>query len=132
MRNYLTTLLSLSALIPLSTCWGTLGHRTVAYVAEKSLSDAGAGYLAQILQDKDVSEAALWADQIRRQRPETKPWHFIDAKDDPPRKCGVNYKRDCIPKTGCVVSAIVDMVGFSFPIVLPCSEDAFLSARAVN
>ncbi|KAH0565671.1 hypothetical protein GP486_000927 [Trichoglossum hirsutum] len=108
MRTHLTAFLSLSALVPLGACWGTLGHRTVAYVAQKRLSSAGASYLAQLLQDEDVSDAALWADQIKRQRPQTSGWHYIDAHDDPPNKCGVNYKRDCT-KTGCVVSAIVDM-----------------------
>lgn len=34
----------------------------------------------------------------------------IDAQDDPPRSCGVNFQRDCIPKEGCVVSAIANMV----------------------
>ena len=34
----------------------------------------------------------------------------LDAHDDPPRSCGVRYQRDCIPKEGCVVSAITNMV----------------------
>lgn len=35
---------------------------------------------------------------------------WVDAQDDPPRSCGVNFRRDCIPKEGCVVSAITNMV----------------------
>ncbi|TVY25884.1 Nuclease S1 [Lachnellula hyalina] len=33
------------------------------------------------------------------------PLHFIDANDDPPSSCGVEYSRDC-GTGGCVVSAI--------------------------
>jgi S1/P1 Nuclease len=110
MHAPLATLLSLSALAQLGSCWGSLGHRTVAYVAQKNLSPGAAAYVSQILGGEDISDAALWADQIKRQRPKTAPWHFIDAMDDPPRNCCVKYKRDCVPKDGCVVSAIVDMV----------------------
>ncbi|KAI9768674.1 MAG: hypothetical protein M1839_003982 [Geoglossum umbratile] len=109
MYTLLATFLSLSTLVHLGSCWGTLGHRTVAYIAQKNLSPGAASYVDELLGGEDISDAALWADQIRRQQPKTAPWHFIDAMDDPPRKCSVNYKRDCIPKDGCVISAIVDM-----------------------
>lgn len=33
-----------------------------------------------------------------------------DAQDDPPRTCEVKIDRDCLPRTGCVVSAINNMV----------------------
>ncbi len=39
----------------------------------------------------------------------SKPYHFIDANDNPPSSCGVEYSRDC-GKGGCVVSAIKNYV----------------------
>jgi len=110
MYTLLATFLFLSTLVHLGSCWGTLGHRTVAYIAQKNLSPGAASFVDDLLGGEDISDAALWADKIKRQQPKTAPWHYIDAMDDPPRKCSVNYKRDCIPKDGCVVSAIVNMV----------------------
>lgn len=40
------------------------------------------------------------------------PFHYIDALDNPPHTCGVDYARDCGP-AGCVVSAISNYVRIS-------------------
>ena len=37
------------------------------------------------------------------------PYHFIDANDNPPSSCGVDYERDC-GASGCVVGAISNYV----------------------
>ncbi|MCJ1463914.1 hypothetical protein MMC07_002523 [Pseudocyphellaria aurata] len=99
------------SIIPHATAWGSLGHRTVAYVAEKHLNTDGAAFVNNLLDGEDTSDAALWPDEIRRTRgwTYTAAWHFIDAEDDPPRTCKVVYNRDCLPKTGCIVSAITNM-----------------------
>lgn len=47
------------------------------------------------------------------------PLHFIDANDDPPSSCDVEYSRDC-GDTGCVVSAIKNYVHFNEMINLNC------------
>src|SRR5271156_1241364 len=64
--------------------WGSLGHRTVAYVAEKYLTPSAASFAANLLENEDISEAALWADELKfshcRGWQYTRPWHFIDAK----------------------------------------------------
>jgi hypothetical protein len=39
----------------------------------------------------------------------SKPYHFIDAQDDPPSSCNVDYNRDC-GSGGCVVAAIQNYV----------------------
>jgi hypothetical protein len=60
--------------------WGDLGHRTVAYLAQKYLQPSTIDYLNAILvNDKgyDFSDAATWADAIRPGRPLTKPWHYM-------------------------------------------------------
>jgi hypothetical protein len=60
--------------------WGDVGHRTVAYVAEHYLTKHGTDFLNHLLphNDKfDISDAATWADEIKRHRPKTKPWHYV-------------------------------------------------------
>ena len=104
--------LSLNTLLPPSVqAWGNIGHRTVGYLAEKYLSPGATTYVAALLGDTDISDAALWADQVKHSHEfhYTDKWHYIDAEDDPPRTCHVDFNRDCIPGPGCVVSAIVNM-----------------------
>lgn len=96
-------------------CWGDLGHRTVAYLAQKYFTEEGSRFVDSLLandQGWDISDAAIWPDgSVKRRRPYTAPWHYIDARDNPPLSCGITYKRDCnnngVP--GCIVSAITNM-----------------------
>jgi hypothetical protein len=67
-------------LIGVIHAWGDLGHRTVAKVAYKFLSPATKQYLDGILaygDNRDISDAAVWPDQIKYFRPYTAPWHYI-------------------------------------------------------
>jgi S1/P1 Nuclease len=100
----------LTSLIPSAYCWGSLGHRTVAYLASEYFTANASSYVSSLLNSQDISEAALFADKVRHMPGfgYSAPWHYIDAADDPPRQCGINMKRDCVIKTGCVVSAIVN------------------------
>jgi hypothetical protein len=106
----LLTLLPLTSLIPTTFCWGSLGHRTVAYLASEYLTTDATAYTTDLLNGQDISEASLWPDKIRRlpMFSFTAGWHYIDAEDDPPRNCGVKLKRDCDRRAGCVVSAIAN------------------------
>ena len=111
-RNALPLFLTatLLSLIPHSTCWGSLGHRTVAYLATHYLTENGTAFTSFLLDGEDISEAALWPDKVRRTREFsfTAGWHFIDAHDNPPEECGVKLSRDCSLKASCVVSAIAN------------------------
>jgi S1/P1 Nuclease len=106
----LLSLLALTSLIPTSLCWGSLGHRTVAYLASEYLTPNASQYVKTLLNSQDISEAALFPDKVRHMPMfnYTAGWHYIDALDDPPRQCGVNITRDCAMKGGCIVSAIVN------------------------
>jgi hypothetical protein len=69
--------LSLSTVI---TCWGDMGHRTVALLAQKYLTPEASQLLDELLandQGYDFSDAATWADTIKRKLPYTKPWHYV-------------------------------------------------------
>jgi len=51
---------------------------------------------------KTIVSVASWADEIRRTRPETGAWHFIDIPQDKRR---LDMERDCA-KGECIISAI--------------------------
>ncbi|CEL08656.1 hypothetical protein ASPCAL11803 [Aspergillus calidoustus] len=91
--------------------WGDVGHRTVAYLAERFFTEQGAQLANDLLtnnQDFDISDASVWADTVKRKRPYTRPWHYIDAEDRPPTSCSVSYQDDC-DDAGCIVSAMENM-----------------------
>ncbi|KAL3496119.1 phospholipase C/P1 nuclease [Aspergillus germanicus] len=91
--------------------WGDVGHRTIAYLAERFLTDRGAQFANDLLTNNrgfDISDAAVWADTVKRKRPYTRPWHYINADDRPPTSCSVSYEGDC-PDAGCIVTAMENM-----------------------
>ena len=114
-RLLLLAFIGLSSYIQLARCWGTLGHRTIAYLAQRYFTSEAETYVNDLLGDEDIAEASLWADHIKRTPvgAGTSGWHYIDAKDDPPRICQVNFNRDCEPDQGCVISAIINMVSWT-------------------
>ncbi len=82
-------LLSLLSILQHASCWGSLGHRTVAYLAEKYLTPEGSSFLNTLLNGEDISDASLWADEIRRTHgwTFTSGWHYIgEPKFRPARK----------------------------------------------
>ncbi|OAP60378.1 hypothetical protein AYL99_05380 [Fonsecaea erecta] len=104
---------SLGLLLPLfhpATAWGSLGHRTVAYLASTYFTAESTRMTNQLLHGQDISEAALFPDKVRHmpQFAYTRGWHYIDAQDAPPQQCGINMTRDCALGGGCVVSAIAN------------------------
>jgi len=104
------TFAALAAVLPVSHAWGTLGHLTVALVAQKYVSTSTAAWVKGILGDTSttyMANVATWADSYRYTTAGkwSAPLHYIDAEDSPPSSCNVNYARDC-GTGGCVVSAI--------------------------
>jgi hypothetical protein len=70
----------LLAVVQPISCWGTLGHRTVGYLAEKYFTADASQLVQQLLKnDKgyDISDAALFADKVKFRRRATAPWHYI-------------------------------------------------------
>jgi hypothetical protein len=94
--------------------WGAFGHETVAYVASNFVSSSTKTYLQTLLGDTSadyLATVSTWADSYRSTTAGkfSAPFHYIDAQDNPPSSCGVNYDRDCGGE-GCVVSAISNYV----------------------
>ncbi|CAL5873920.1 uncharacterized protein PFLUO_LOCUS8204 [Penicillium psychrofluorescens] len=109
--------LSKLALVALGTvkgvaAWGVLGHATVAYVAQNYVSSDTASWAQGVLGDSSSSylaNIASWADDYRETTAGewSAPLHFIDAEDNPPSSCNVDYDRDC-GNSGCSISAIAN------------------------
>ena len=74
--------------VPVSAfAWGGDGHQIVCLIAEERLTPAAKAGIHDLLGD-DVhisdAEIASWADNVRRERSETGPWHYVDIPTDAP------------------------------------------------
>lgn len=88
-----------------SHAWGQEGHRIVAAIAERHLQTEAAAGVRELVGEGGLRAVANWADEIRNERRETVPWHFVDI---PLRARTYDPGRDCVtPNEGdCVVAAI--------------------------
>jgi S1/P1 Nuclease len=85
--------------------WGPEGHALVARLAAAHLTPEAAARVKEILgPDQTLASVSSWADQVRRTRAETGPWHYIDIPIDKPH---LDMVRDC-PKGDCVIAKIED------------------------
>jgi hypothetical protein len=88
------------------------GHITIAYIASDFVAPETASYFQTLLRNDSTSYLAgiaTWADSIRYTKwgHFTGPFHFIDAHDQPPTNCTVDFERDC-KEEGCVITAIAN------------------------
>jgi nuclease S1 len=104
----LTTVLALNVVtLPGACAWGRAGHRIIAEIAEQYLEPEPARHMREILALQNattLADVANWADDIRRQRPETALWHFVNIPVHPPAGETDEYSpvRDC-PLDNCIV-----------------------------
>lgn len=103
--------------------WGCEGHQVIALVAEKHLTAHARAMVEKILTESPIdpnlnryckeggidaiADGSTWADDIRTQRPETAPWHYIDIP------LGANHRevqKYCDPKVSCVTRAVNDQL----------------------
>lgn len=83
--------------------WGRLGHRVSARLAEGMLLPNARKAIDALLEPgESLADAALWPDEIRGDRPETGPWHYVNVPISEARY----HARFCPAQAGCVVSAI--------------------------
>lgn len=108
----LSSWILISSIASPALAWGSLGHRTVAYLASLYITPEATTFTNHLLNGQDISEAALFPDKVAHipAFAYSRGWHYIDANDDPPRVCGINMTRDCplSAPEGCVVSAIAN------------------------
>jgi nuclease S1 len=85
--------------------WGPQGHHIVALLAESRLTPAAYQAVDALLGRDGFVAAATWADDIRKARPETYNWHFVDIPID---KATYQAERDCpaTEKGDCVIAEL--------------------------
>ncbi|TWU74422.1 hypothetical protein ED733_003894 [Metarhizium rileyi] len=123
MRIPLAALAFNLASVPGTVAWGSLGHITTAYLAGHFVANTTEAFFKDLLRSQDddyMAKVASWADSIRYTKwgRFTKNFHFIDAHDDPPTSCNVDFKRDC-KEDGCVISALANYTQQSLDSSLP-------------
>lgn len=114
----LKSLLSLMVVLPAANAWGSLGHTTVAYIAQNFVCDKTTKFAQRLLNDTSkayLANVAIWADSYRYEKGGefSSVYHYIDALDNPPESCNIDYERDC-PKEGCIVSAFANYSSRAF------------------
>jgi hypothetical protein len=85
--------------------WGIAGHAMIADIAEWHLTPAALAQIHFLLADEGydhLDQISSWADEIRPQRKEASPWHYVDI---PLSATSYDAARDC-PKGDCVIDAI--------------------------
>lgn len=115
MKELLATLVVLLLSSTEAYPWGYTAHHVIAEIAEQFLEPQTVLKVRALLEVENVTtlaEVATWADEIRTQRPETTPWHYVDIPIHPPQGGveGYDHSRDC-PYDDCVVAKIVQFEG---------------------
>ena len=76
-------LVALAALVAPAQAWNAVGHMVIAAVADRELTPEVRAEVARLAKigatdlNADPYGAAVWADDVRRDRPESAPWHYI-------------------------------------------------------
>ena len=119
---FIVSMSSLAAVQP-AHAWGCKGHQAVALIAEAHLTPHARETALSILNAVPIdptlprycgasgldpfADASTWPDDIRKLRPDTPPWHFIDIPRGAPTSDITKY---CLPQEGCVTSALTEQV----------------------
>ncbi len=83
--------------------WSRHGHEISSYLAEKELLPEVAEQINEILDGDSMASVSTWADRIRRDRPETFPFHFVNG----PRGVLESREEDYMLPQGNVYTAIL-------------------------
>ncbi|KAI5464496.1 phospholipase C/P1 nuclease domain-containing protein [Mariannaea sp. PMI_226] len=124
MKLLSTSVLAFGAVsLPGAVAWGTLGHTASAFLASHFVSNTTESFFKELLGHEEsdyLAKVASWADSIRYTDwgRFSKNFHFIDAHDNPPLDCSVDYDRDC-KDGGCVISALANYTQQSLDHDLP-------------
>lgn len=64
-------------------CWGTTGHRTIAEIAERHLTNKSKRKLNKILGNQTLAYYANWPDSVKsdtlKRYKETEAWHYVNV-----------------------------------------------------
>lgn len=93
----------LLSLPTLSLAWGWKGHHITGYLAEKELEPEVRAAVDELLDGQSMAEVSAWADRVRRERPETAPFHYVNG----PRGVLVPREEDFLLPQGNVYTAVL-------------------------
>jgi S1/P1 Nuclease len=89
LRRSLITLLAVAMILqPAASAWawGSTGHRVIAKLAERHLTDQAKAEIKALLEPgESLADCSTWADEVRGQMRHTAPWHYVDVPLDEPR-----------------------------------------------
>jgi hypothetical protein len=81
----LALLIVLQATAP-AWAWGRTGHRVIAKLAERHLTEQARAEIKALLEPgESLADASTWADEVRGKMRHTAPWHYVDVPLDEPR-----------------------------------------------
>lgn len=80
--------------------WGREGHAVIALIAERYMTGDTRARAGNLLDGSTIDSVASWADDYRRDHPETGPWHYIDI---PLADSTIDMAREC-PNGDCVIA----------------------------
>lgn len=104
LRVLVATALATSAMIGPAWGWGRIGHRVAGKIADSRLTPTARAAVASLLEPgESLASVSTWADEVRREFPESGPWHYVNVPITEPR-----YDAKFVPKEGCVITKIDD------------------------
>ncbi len=67
-----------------AVAWNGEAHQLVGWIAEERLSEKAKAGVAELLDGDSISDAEVvsWADQVRRERRESAPLHYVNIRVD--------------------------------------------------
>jgi S1/P1 Nuclease len=92
MKNCAVIFVFLTLVSARSFAWGPAGHRIIGDIAETRLTPIARLHVKELLGNDDLASVSVWADEVRRERPDTYGWHFVDIPKD---AAGFSEARDC-------------------------------------
>ena len=106
MRVYKSLVAGALLTVPLCA-WGPQGHKAAAAIATGRLTPRAAREVESLLgPGVSLEDVAVWADDVRRDRPDTAPWHFINV----PIKVKRGFLASFCPSGGCITKRIPELV----------------------
>jgi hypothetical protein len=130
MRGVAIGALLLCMEVPLGWAWGREGHRLTALVAEQYLTPETKAQILLFLGKETLADVAPWADDYRKEHPETGKWHYVnipkeEAKFDRNRDCPVSAADPKSPWRDCITDRILYFEGRLGDDSLSIKERAF-------
>jgi hypothetical protein len=78
LKEYVGLFLLFLAMCPASFGWGHEGHQIIATVAEDHFDETTKVMVQSLLGNNHLYSIASWADDVRRERSDTRGWHYVD------------------------------------------------------